>query len=341
MDILTKVKGKRYRIFILSIAAIITALHFLVFARYSPLIVLEELYYIPLFLAALWLGFKGAIMTYVLVSFLYFPFFFGGWTTSALGAADRSLHLIFSGIFTFTAGFVVDHERRRRQHAEREKHLAGIGQAAATIVHDLKNPLIVILGYGRRIQEGKGSTEAAVQAIMDSAHSMERIVDDVLDFARPIRLELKEEDARTVIRRVYDFCAIKAQGKGVSLSLDIPGEQVTIDLDSDQMKRALINMVNNAIEASNPGQKVVLVAARGKRTSVIRISDYGSGMDKETLEKLFTPFFTTKKGGTGLGMSIAKKIIEAHDGTIRIESRQGTGTDVIIDMPYKGNSHGK
>jgi signal transduction histidine kinase len=277
-------------------------------------------------------------VTYVLVSLLYLPFFFGNWTTSVLGVADRVLHLVLSGIFTLTAGFLLDLERKRKQQVEKEKYLAGVGQAATTIVHDLKIPLIVILGFGRRIQAGKGNIDAAVQVIMDSARSMERIVNDVLDFTRPIRLELKEEDVRTIIRRVYDFCTIKAEEKGVSLSLELVAEPMPVVMDGVQTQRALINLVNNAIEASDTGQNVVLVVTRGKKTPVIRIRDHGSGMDKEALEKLFTPFFTTKKGGNGLGMSIAKKIIEAHKGTIRIESQQGTGTEVMIELPSKKSS---
>jgi len=171
--------------------------------------------------------------------------------------------------------------------------------------------------------------------IMDSARSMERIVNDVLDFARPIRLELKEEDVRTIIRRVYDFCTTKAEEKGVNLSLDLPAEPMPVVMDGVQLQRALVNLVNNAIEASDTGQDVVLVAAFGEKARFIRIRDHGPGMDKEALEKLFTPFITTKKGGNGLGLSSAKKIIEAHKGTIRIESQQGTGTEVIIDVPYK------
>jgi two-component system, NtrC family, sensor histidine kinase HydH len=337
MDILNKATRKRYWIFIASIAALITALHFFVFTRHSPLIVLEELYYIPLLLGAFWFGFKGALVTYVLVSLLYLSFFFGNWTTSILGLADRVLHLVFSGIFTLTAGFYVDRERKRGQRAEREKYLAGVGQAATTIVHDLKNPLITILGFGRRIQEGKGNIDGAVQMIMDSARSMERIVNDVLDFARPIRLELKEEDVRTIIRRVYDFCTTKAEEKGVTLSLDLPAEPMPVVMDGVQLQRALVNLVNNAIEASDTGQDVALDAAFGEKSQFIRIRDHGPGMDKEALEKLFIPFITTKKGGNGLGLSSAKKIIEAHKGTIRIESQRGTGTEVIIDVPYKDN----
>jgi signal transduction histidine kinase len=189
---------------------------------------------------------------------------------------------------------------------------------------------IAILGFGRRIQEGRGSIDAAVQVIMDSARSMEKIVNDVLDFARPLRLELKAEDARAIIGRVYDLCRTKAEERGVSLSLDLPVEPVPVVVDGEQMQRALVNLVNNAIEASGTGRDVALTAASGKKSAVIRVRDHGSGMDKEALEKIFTPFFTTKRGGTGLGMPVAKKIIEAHKGTIRIESNQGAGTEAII-----------
>ncbi len=335
MDILMKVKGKRYWILITSAAALISVMHFYLFTRHLPLVVFEELYYIPLFLGAFWFGFRGALAVYVLVSLFYLPFFFGDGTNSALGLADRVLHLVFSGVFTFTIAFFVDRERKRRQEAEREKYLAGIGQAATTIVHDLKNPLIAILGLGQRIQEGKVNTNAAVQVIMNSARSMERIVNDVLDFARPIRLELEDEDVWTIVSRVYDLSAKKAEEKGVFLPLDLPAESVPVVMDGEQMQRALINLFNNAIEASDAGQKVVLTVTDAKSHLEIRIKDQGSGMDKEALQTIFTPFFTTKKGGTGLGLPIAKKIIEAHKGTIRVESQQGTGTEVRIQLPHK------
>ncbi len=335
MEMLMKVKGKRYWILITSAAVLISVLHFHLFTRHLPLVVFEELYYIPLFLGAFWFGFRGALAVYVLVSLLYLPFFFGDGTNSVLSLADKVLHLVFSGVFTFTTALFVDHERKRRQEAEREKYLAGIGQAATTIVHDLKNPLIAILGLGQRIQEGKVNIDAAAQVIMNSAWSMERIVNDVLDFARPIRLELKEEDVRAIVSRVYDLSATKAEEKGVFLPLELPAESVPVVMDGEQMQRALINLFNNAIEASDPGQKVVLTVTDAKSHLNIRIKDHGSGMDKEALEKIFTPFFTTKKGGTGLGLPIVKKIIEAHKGTIRVESEQGTGTEVRIELPHK------
>ncbi len=327
------IKEKRYLILIAAIAGLVTLLHYLVFANYSPLIVFEELYYVPLLLGALWFGLKGAFLTYLLVSFLYLPFFFGGWTTSSLAVADRLLHLVFSGVFTVTAGFFVERERKRRQQTEREKYLAGIGQVATTIVHDLKNPLITILGFARRIREGKGNIDTAAQAIADSAENMQKIVHNVLDFSKPVQLELKEEDIRNIVRLAYDSCREKAEGSDIPLSMDMPAYPINNLVDSSHMVRALVNLINNAIEASGKGQGVLITAAAEKKHLEIRIKDQGPGMDKETLENIFVPYFTGKVGGTGLGMSITKKIIEGHRGTIRMNSHPGKGTEIILELP--------
>ena len=335
MHTMTKIKERRYLIFIASIAGLITLLHFLVFASYSPLIVLEELYYIPLLLGALWFGLRGALLTYVLVSLLYLPFFFGEWMTSGLGVVDRVLHLIFSGVFTFTAGFFVDRERKRRQQIEREQYLASLGQVATTIVHDLKNPLITILGFARRIREGKGNIDTAAQAITDAAQNMQKIVHDVLDFSKPAQLEFKEENIINVLKQACDSCREKAEGGGISLSIDMPDYPMNILVDSFYIVRAFVNLINNAIEASGKGQSVVITAAAGKKHLEIRIKDQGSGMDKETVENIFVPFYTRKIGGTGLGMSITKKIIEGNHGKIRIDSYAGKGTEVVMELPYK------
>jgi two-component system sensor kinase FixL len=105
---------------------------------------------------------------------------------------------------------------------QKEQYLSGIGQAASAIVHDLKNPVVTILGFAKRLQEGKGKQDLNVQAIIESAHGMERIVNDVLDFARPIRLELQEEDLRHVVSRACDVCRAKAEETGVSVSCVLP-----------------------------------------------------------------------------------------------------------------------
>jgi len=327
-------KKKYPIIFIMGFTLFLTFLHHFLFQAQSPHIILEELYYIPLLLGALLFGLKGAIYTYLFVSALYFPYIFGHWTTTFLAFTDRLLHLLFSGVFAFLAGFLIDRERKKQSELEKNCYLAGIGQVAASLVHDLRNPLISILGFVKRIREGKGDIIAATQVIENAAQNMQRIVDGVLDFARPIQLELKEEEIHRVIQQACDSCQIKAEERNVLLSMPLASDPVKIEMDSFNLQRAITNLINNAIEASPKGERVLLRTETEKNHVVVKVRDFGPGMDKETLENVFIPFYSKKSTGTGLGMTIAKKIIEEHQGKIRLESRPGAGTEAIIELPF-------
>ncbi|HDH34696.1 MAG TPA: HAMP domain-containing histidine kinase [Nitrospirae bacterium] len=162
---------------------------------------------------------------------------------------------------------------------------------------------------------------------------MEKIVHDVLDFSKPHNMDFRETGITDVINEVLEYCKMKADEKEVVLSVYLPDEISTISIDRSHLLRALINLVNNAIEASDKTGVVDVMAEFEKDSLVIRIKDHGAGMDKETLENIFIPFYTKKSSGTGLGMAIAKKIIEGHKGKIIINSKQGSGTEVIINMP--------
>jgi len=115
--------------------------------------------------------------------------------------------------------------------------------------------------------------------------------------------------------------------------VDAPEQPLTLSADTVYLERALINLVNNAIEASQRGQEVVIRLLLRKEGATIEIRDHGKGMDKEALENAFIPFYSKKDRGTGLGMAVAKKIIEAHQGRITVGSRLGFGTEIEIDLP--------
>jgi two-component system sensor histidine kinase HydH len=321
--------------------AIVASISFITYLHYSATHgilalhgIYRELYFIPLLFGALRFGLKGTLITYLLITVSYVPYIFMSWTGVFISELNRLLDILILGLFAFLAGFLIDRDRRRREQLEREHYLANIGQVATTIVHDLKNPLITILGFAKRIQEGKGNTGLAVQEIIDSAEDMQKVVYDVLDFTKPAALEQKEENASNVIIRVRDLCKTKAEEKGISLSIDLPVDPIRTAMDSFHMGRALVNLVNNAIEASNKGQDVRISANAGENMLFIKIKDQGSGMDRETLENIFVPFYTKKSEGTGLGMAIAKKIIDAHKGEISVKSQPGLGTEVTIRLPY-------
>ena len=106
-------------------------------------------------------------------------------------------------------------------------------------------------------------------------------------------------------------------------------------MDGFLCERALVNLVDNAIEASGRGQTVVVGVTPGKERVRVVVKDNGPGMDKQTLENIFTPFYTTKPTGTGIGMALTKRIVESHQGAIFINSKPGGGTEVSIELPYR------
>ncbi len=328
---------KKYKIYaaIVISTLLITLAHFVIFRDRTPNVVLEELYYIPLLLGALFFGLRGAIITYIFVSLAYLPFFSERWTPTALGLIDRGLHLLFSAIFTILAGFLTEQYRKYLEERERDRYLSNIGRVAATIVHDLKNPLITIMGFAKRIQEKKGDTVEAAQSISESAQKMQKIVNDVLEFSKPFQLELEEKDFREVVKKAIESCKAKAEEAKVIISAVIQNNPIPCVVDEFLMERALVNLINNAIEASSIGQKVFVTLNEKKKYLIINIKDEGTGMSAETLENFFVPFYTTKKEGTGLGAAIAKKIIDAHKGRIKIMSTEGIGTVVSIEIPIR------
>jgi signal transduction histidine kinase len=326
--------GKKYLIAAIGFfPALLTVAHVLIFRNLSPHVVLEELYYIPIFLAALRYGLKGALATFLFASLLYLPFFGEHWSPTYPDLIDRVLHLIFSGLFALLAGYLIDRDRKMQQQAEQDRSLRGVGQAATAIVHDLRNPLVTIQGFAQRIREKKGDPVQAAQTICESAENMQRIVYDVLDFARPMQLARQEEEVGHLLRQSVDFCATKAKAAGVELTAELPDRPLPIVVDRIQVERALVNLINNAVEASARGQRVVVSVVPRADSLRIVIRDQGAGMDSETVKTIFTPFYTRKSGGTGLGMSIAKRIVDSHAGRLTVRSRPGRGTTVTVELP--------
>ncbi len=330
-------KKKPYVILVIISTLFISYLHYSTMPENHELHnIYAELYYIPVLLGALAFGVKGAILTYLFVSAVYVPFIFLGSSETFLAFLDKSLHFVFTGVFAAIAGLFVDREKKHQRRQEKDRYLAGLGQAASALAHDLKNPLITVSGYAKRIQEGKGNTSTASQVILDSAQKMDRIVCDVLDFAKPVQLEPKNEDLGHIISSVCHVCTMKAKSAGITLNVRKPSNSVFAQLDRIKMERALINLINNSIEASSTGGSVDIAVVPEDDIITVKIIDHGTGMDKETLDNIFIPFFSTKQSGTGLGMAIAKKIIEEHNGSIDIASQPGKGAEVRVRLHQKG-----
>jgi signal transduction histidine kinase len=331
-------RERLYKVGIVVSVALVAYMHYSSVTEIAALhSIYKEFFYIPVFLGALRFGARGAIFSYLLVLILYLPYIFLSWTGNFISEADRFLHVSLLGLLGLSAGVFVDRDRRSRQRLEKERYLSGIGRVATSIAHDLKNPIVTVTGFARRIHQGKGDAQAAAQTILESAENMERIVNDVLDFGKPARLDLKEEDLREVVRNAAGSCREKAEKSHVNLLLDPPPRPVRAAVDGFRLQRALVNIMSNAIEACGEGQDVSVSAMGGEGRATIRIEDRGPGMDEETRANIFTPFYTRKSGGTGLGMAIAKKVVDAHEGEISLSSGPGWGTRVTISIPCEGS----
>ena len=236
--------------------------------------------------------------------------------------------------------------RTLKDEIARKTHLATLGQKSAELVHDLRNPLGAILGYVDLLQsEIKQAQEKLGERWQDTAEylaSIEKsvlrcrdIADMWLDMSRG-RLNRTPVDLHAMIDAVVGDCRHLAEQRGIQLAVDIDGAKGSIGADRIQLSRALQNLLVNAIEAVSSDGGCVRVWCRDGKTDTVEfgVEDNGCGMSPDQMQRAFEPFFTTKKGtGTGLGLFIARQAVEAHTGTIRIESETAQGTKITVTLP--------
>jgi len=159
--------------------------------------------------------------------------------------------------------------------------------------------------------------------IVEETQRLEKMIKEMLDFSRPLELHRSKEDMSKVIRQSFAIISDFAQERKVKVEWQTSQNLPLISFDAARMKQALINLLINAIEASSEGETVTVQSYQKWRKLIIDVSDHGCGVPVDKKEEIFSPFFTTKENGTGLGLPIAKKIVEAHNGYLEVlENRE-------------------
>jgi two-component system NtrC family sensor kinase len=244
-------------------------------------------------------------------------------------------------------------ERDKRRRAESENRLlqsekqASVGRLAAGVAHEINNPLTGVLTYTHMLLRRKDLADdirSDLTVIVESTERVRRIVKGLLDFSRQTKLDREPSDVNTLVRSTVAIMENQALVKGVGLRFD-PGENLPmVTLDRNQMQSVLLNMIINALDATEPGDTINIYTATGLSASdsgqkgvEITIADNGCGIPSENLDKLFDPFFTTKDvgQGTGLGLAVSFGIVQRHGGTIRVQSEVGKGTRFFIWLPVE------
>ena len=238
-----------------------------------------------------------------------------------------------------TFGVLTDSIARFQREATLRERLSALGRLSTVIAHEVRNPLMIIKGTLRTLKR-EGTASEVREAAADIDHEvarLDRIVGDVLDFARPLRLERTPVDVQSIARDAAQAALEGADGPVVRFALEPSAG--TILTDGERLRGVLVNLIANAREslaaAGRSSGEEIEIGARGLDLGgvVLWVADRGPGIPPADLPHVYEPYFTTKRTGTGLGLAISRKVVEALGGAIRIESREGEGTRVEIELP--------
>jgi two-component system sensor kinase FixL len=250
---------------------------------------------------------------------------------------ELSLSILeMEGKITFTAIIrdVSEHKKLETKllHSER---LAAVGHAVAHVAHELKNPLMIIGGFSNQIRKALNDYKdiQKIDMILDEVRRLENLVASLGDFTRKYSLIKRPADVNSVLKDVVNIMAsAHPQGK-YYFKKNLSPELEEINCDPDKLKQVFINIISNGLEAMSEGGTITVSTNRTPQGIEVRINDEGIGIPYSDLEHIFEPFYTTREKGSGLGLSISYKIIEAHDGDISAFSSPGRGTTFFLRLP--------
>jgi len=223
--------------------------------------------------------------------------------------------------------------------ANRNDRMKELGQMAASVAHEIKNSLGGIRGYASLLYkdlEGSKNLQDMIAYIIDGTKALERIVNNVLEYARPIVLDPVSLDISLVIKELIKSIKINPSfSDQVKIQLHLPESSFFIPADKELLKSAILNLLVNAYQAMDDRGFLNICIIKNNNLCVITITDTGDGIEEKDLENIFSPFFTTKQKGNGLGLSEAHKIIQAHFGNLEVRSQLHKGTTFTISLPIK------
>jgi signal transduction histidine kinase len=373
-------------LFVLATIAAITALHYGTSTHQAHLHeIFRRLYYIPIILSAFWFGLRGGIGSAIAVSLFYLPHVMFQWGGDyLLNFMEIVLYNIVGGV----TGLMASAERRQRDRYERAskeieeayqklqaqtlqlraaERLSVLGELAAGMAHEIKNPLGSIKGTAEILTGDALSEEDRAEfgrILIKEVDRLDAVLRSYLRLARSTDAARRRIVLKEALRSTVTLVGAYARKREVTIQAEVE-EGIEVIADEGQITQAFLNVLLNAVAASESGGKITITARVGEEKSEresgrvgeweknlspfppfphsptqggggwveVRVMDTGCGIPDEHLDRVFTPLFTTRPDGTGLGLPITRRIVEAHGGSIRVASRVGEGTAVTIALP--------
>ena len=324
------------------------------------------IYYVPIVTAAIHFGPWGALLWTALASAAYCSYLYPAlqeYTLTPTGAAELAIRIMFFFLAAMVVNrFTLENRRKTTQYqqvaeeltevnrrlervqveARRSERLAALGQLSAGLAHEIRNPLGVIKGSAetltRKLENSNPLASELAGYISSEVNRASSLVTRFLDFARPLRTETRLLRVTDLIDQALKTVAEQWKGGPVLVNREYQKDLPLVPLDENLCEQVFLNLVQNAYEAMGDeggAFRVEVSEARsnGRKGVQVRLMDTGPGVSAEMREQIFNPFVTTKKTGVGLGLSIVSKIVDEHQGTIRLEKSDQKGACFVIFFP--------
>jgi two-component system sensor histidine kinase HydH len=226
--------------------------------------------------------------------------------------------------------------RQMENEVTRSRHLNSIGSLAAGVAHEIRNPLSSIKGFAVYFKErlaGNKEDEETADIMIAETERLNRVIGQLIEFARPLELKKEKIQFMELVQHTLKLIDADAQKNKISVEIDAAVDLPQVEVDSDKIKQVLLNIFLNSLAALKDGGKLTIEFVPGADSLAVIISDNGAGIKKLDLPRIYDPYFTSKPAGTGLGLAVVQKIMEAHGGRINVESEAGQGTKVFLFFP--------
>jgi len=346
---------------IAAIAGSLAAISYLRYTTGSSSTILHELslrlYYVPILVGAYWYGPVGGVLIAVISSVIYVRHF---QTVASAFDASRYAEVLVFYLIALVVGMLANAQRRvtlsfqeaaatlalanrelRESHEQirRIDRLKTLGEVAAGLAHEIRHPLASILGaleiIEARARADSPETEFSRLA-MAQVRRLDKLVWEFLRFARPHAPELRSMPLHDVVAQVATLLGVEADRVGVTLAVEQVETRAQVSIDPLQMEQVLLNVILNAIQATPAGGRIVVREHLAQGELLVDVVDEGPGIAAEHVPRLFSPFFTTREKGTGLGLAVAHHIVTAHQGRIDVHHTSPAGTCFRIRLPLSG-----
>lgn len=242
---------------------------------------------------------------------------------------------------------------------EVSRRMAAIGRLTSGVGHEVKNPINAIVVHLELLKSKLGDSGAPaarhLEVIEAEIHRLDRVVQTLADFSRPVELQLREQDLRDVFGDVLALASEELSTRNITLLSQMPSNPLVANVDADLLKQAALNVIQNGAQAMPEGGRLEVILeedgkagtngdkarAQGQKSAVLRIADEGPGIPEEIREKIFDLYFTTKSGGSGIGLAMTYRILQLHHGSIEVQSNIGRGTEFRLRIPLTATDWGR